>query len=105
MSVFVTDDAAMLSLEARRRFRSRLGWGFAAWLGNFVLVIIINTTSFKLRGKGLSNEEFMPLGIWCMSSFLVAAVRFGFWRCPRCGNFWNLFNGYARRCGSCDLPR
>jgi hypothetical protein len=93
--------------RAWRDRRSRMRWFFIAWLGGFLAVGTIGV-ALRLNDKG-AFALFVP---WA-GLFLFTAIRWGMFRCPRCGErfaskSWaggliGYHNTFTSRCLHCRL--
>ncbi len=97
---------------AWREFRKRRLIFWAIFLGYIPGVLII-WIAIGLPVSALTGIKpdyfFYPIALCWLFMFLIASLRVGLFRCPRCHKWffatWWYHNPFARKCAHCGLPK
>ena len=92
-------------VDAWSDYRRRVRWFWGIWLGGFVLAALLIVA---LSRTPIFKVAFPIIGAAWIASFIIAAIRIQWFRCPKChekffSSFW-YHNPYARKCVHCGLP-
>jgi hypothetical protein len=87
---------------AWRDYQRRRRWLFGSAVGAVVIGVLLAELANR---PSLAIPSFWTLGLPCLICVLVVAVRFQFFKCPRCHGPFSNGNPLARTCQHCGLPK